>query len=59
MGNFETAETDAVMNSIFEEKQDSKEKVKKLLEQMEPKELEQLLLEMGYEKMKRQTEPNS
>lgn len=59
MGNFETAETDAVMNSIFEEKQDGKEKVKKLLEQMEPKELEQLLQEMGYEKTKRQTETKS
>ena len=59
MGNFETAETDAVMNSIFEEKQDTKEKMKKLLEQMDSAEREQLFLEMGYEKTKRQTEPKS
>ncbi len=59
MGNFETAETDAVMSSIFDDEQDGKEKVKKLLEQMEPKELEQLLLKMGYEKSKGKSETKS
>ncbi len=59
MGNFETAETDAVLSSVFDEPKDTKEKMKKLLEQMEPKELEQLLQEMGYEKTKRQINPNS
>jgi integrase/recombinase XerD len=59
MGNFETAETDAVMSSIFDDEQDGKEKVKKLLEQMKPTELEQLLLEMGYEKSKHKTKPKS
>ena len=48
MGSFETAETDAVLSSVFEEKQDAKEKVRKILEQMNPSELEQMLAEMGY-----------
>lgn len=46
MGSFDTAETDAVMSSIFDEPKDPKEKVKELLEQLNPEDLKQLLSEI-------------
>ena len=52
MGDFDTEETDAVMSSIFEEKKDSKEEVKKLLQQFDPAELELLFKEIKESKSK-------
>lgn len=49
MGNFDTSETDLVMNSIFEEKQDPIEKVKELLKSFEPAVLEKILHEIKIE----------
>jgi integrase len=46
MGNFDTEETDSVMNSIFEEKPDPREILKKQLSEMDPNELENLILEI-------------
>ena len=50
MGNFDTAETDAVMSSIFEEPKDPKEKVKELLKSIDPADLEEILKEIKGEK---------
>jgi len=50
MGNFETAETDAVMSSIFDEPKDPKEKIKELLKSIDPDELTQILSEINSEK---------
>ena len=46
MGNFETEETDSVMNSIFEQKADPIEILKKQLSEMGPAALERLLSEV-------------
>lgn len=46
MGSFETEETDKVMDSIFEEAEDGKEKIKKMLKQLAPSDLEEVLREM-------------
>jgi len=46
MGNFETQETDAVMNSIFDEVPDAMEIVKKQLASLDPDALEQLFSEI-------------
>ena len=40
MGNFETQETDLVMASIFKKKEDPKEKLKSLINNMSPEEIE-------------------
>lgn len=50
MGNFDTEETDSVMNSIFEEKPDPREILKKQLSEMDPAELEKLFSEVRKEK---------
>lgn len=50
MGNFDTAETDLVMQSIFEEKPDPKEKVMELLQDMDPAELDDLIKEIKNKK---------
>lgn len=47
MGNFETEETDAVMDSIFKENNDRKEKIKALLEKLNPDEIKILLQEIN------------
>ncbi|MBN1819267.1 MAG: site-specific integrase [Prolixibacteraceae bacterium] len=49
MGSFSTAETDAVMKSIFEEKPDPKEKVKEILKSINPDELEKIIAEIQKE----------
>jgi len=46
MGNFETEETDNVMDSIFSVKIDPKEKLKTQLKEMDPKEFEALISEV-------------
>lgn len=46
MGNFDTEETDKVMDSIFEEKEDDKEKIKRMMKQLTPSDLEEILREM-------------
>lgn len=51
MGNFDTSETDAVMQSIFEEKKDIKDKVLELLQDMDSKEIEQLMTELKQKKL--------
>lgn len=51
MGSFETAETDAVLKSIFQEEESTQEKMKRLMEQMDPNDLDQLLNGMGYKKI--------
>jgi hypothetical protein len=43
MGNFETAETDTVMASIFKKKEAPKEKAQKLLESMSDEQIEAFL----------------
>lgn len=50
MGNFDTAETDAVMNSIFEEPKDPKEKVIELLKDMDAGDLNELIKEIQKKK---------
>jgi integrase len=50
MGSFETEETDKVMDSIFEEAEDGKEKIKKMLKQLAPSDLEEVLREMNQGK---------
>ena len=56
MGNFSTAETDTVMQSIFEDKQDPKDRVKELLKDLDASELEQLITEIKQQKIKRKDE---
>jgi hypothetical protein len=56
MGNFDTEETDAVMSSIFEEKKDAKEEMKKLLQQLDPAEIEQLLVEIKNSKKQNESD---
>lgn len=51
MGSFETAETDAVLKSIFQEEETTQEKMKRLMEQMNPNDLDLLLNGMGYKKI--------
>lgn len=51
MGNFTTEETDIVMNSIFEEKADPLEILKKQLSEMDPAALEKLFLEIREENL--------
>ena len=46
MGNFDTKETDAAMSSIFEELQDTREKVKEILEKMDSTEFDKLISEI-------------
>lgn len=46
MGNFETEETDNVMNSIFEKQEQPKEELKTLLDKMSPEQINALLLEL-------------
>lgn len=46
MGNFETQETDNVMASIFGDKEEPKQKLKALLDKMEPAQLEALLQDL-------------
>jgi len=46
MGNFDTEVTDAVMNTIFEEPQDTNQKIKVLLESMDSIEFEKLISEI-------------
>lgn len=55
MGNFDTEETDSVMNSIFEEKPDPREKVKELLKSIDPADLEMMLCEIKNENSTRRT----
>ena len=55
MGNFDTSETDLVMNSIFEEKPDPMEALKKQLGEMDPDELEKLILEIKNRKVQSNT----
>ena len=43
MGNFDTAETDTVMASIFKKKEAPKEKAQKLLESMSDEQIEAFL----------------
>jgi len=50
MGNFDTEETDKVMDSIFEKAEDGKEKIKKMLKQLAPSDLEEVLREMNQGK---------
>jgi site-specific recombinase XerD len=50
MGDFDTEETDAVMESIFKEKSDPKEKVMELLQDMDADELTDLLQEIQKKK---------
>jgi len=47
MGNFATQETDDVMDSIFGEKKDPLEAMKKNLREMSPAEFQMLMLEIG------------
>jgi integrase len=49
MGNFDTEETDNVMNSIFEEKLDEKANIKELLRKMDPLEIEMIISELKKE----------
>jgi len=53
MGSFDNSETDLVMNSIFEEKTDPMEILKKQLGEMDPDELEKLILEIKNRKEKK------
>jgi integrase/recombinase XerD len=46
MGNFDTKETDAVMNSIFEKKTDTKEKIKELLKNLDSSDFDKLVEEI-------------
>ena len=56
MGNFETEETDKVMNSIFEEKKlNDNEKIKNLLKQMDISELENIIKELKKDELKNST----
>jgi hypothetical protein len=53
MGNFDTAETDAVMNSIFDESKDQEEKVKEFIEGMNVDELEGIIRQIEKLKAKK------
>jgi integrase len=47
MGNFETAETDTIMASIFKKREDPKEKAQKLLSMMSNEQIENFLKSLG------------